>query len=226
MSIGARTYIWSVIALGLSILIACASLDPHIHNTARFLQLLVLAVLASTFKIRLPGVHGTMSLNFVIYLIGISTLTVFETVMIAAMATVAQSLWRPKTRPDGMKIAFNMSALSISASAAFYASQLIVPVETRVPALVLAATVLFTVNTWLISLVVALTSRQSPMIVWRNCNRWIFVYYVMGAGVAALVTAYSHLVGWNQALAMLPATYLMYAYCDGYIAKVREARMA
>ena len=37
----------------------------------------------------------------------------------------------------------------------------------------------------------------------------------MGAGVAILVAAHSRSVGWNQALAMLPATYLMYSCCDG-----------
>ena len=58
---------------------------------------------------------------------------------------------------------------------------------------------LFVLNSWLISLVVALTSGQSAIRVWRNCNQWTFLYYVMGAGVATLVVAYSQLVGLPQA---------------------------
>ena len=223
MSFRARTYIGSVVALGIAILIGCAALDPHLPNTARFLQLLVLAVLASTFKIRLPGMEGTISLNFVIYLLGIGTLTLTENLAMVSIATVVQAFWRYKTRPTLQKMSFNIAVLVISVCGAYLASQQIRQAETQVPALVIAGTVLFVVNSWLVSLVVAFTSGQSALSVWRNCNHWSFTYYVMGAGVAALVTAYGHVVGWEQALAMLPAAYLMYSYCDGHLAKAREA---
>ena len=225
MSFGTRTYIGSVIALGIAILIGCVAIDPHLPNTARFLQLLVLAALASTFKIRLPGMEGTISLNFVIYLLGIGTLTLTETMLMVSISTVVQAFWRAKTQPTLLKLSFNISVLLVSVCGAYLASQQMRQAETQVPALVVAGTVLFALNSWLVSLVVALTSRQSALSVWRTCNQWTFVYYVMGAGMAALVTAYGHIVGWEQALAMLPAAYLMYSYCDVYVAKAREAHI-
>ena len=225
MTIAARTYIGSVVALGSAILIGCVALDPHFPNTARFLQLLVLAILASTFKIRLPRIEGTISLNFVIYLIGISTLTLTETVLMASVATLVQAVWRAKKRPQALKMMFNVSTLAISVAGAHLASQQMRQNETQVPALVLAAMVLFVLNSWLVSLVVALTSGESAMTVWRTCNQWTFLYYLMGAGISALVIAYGRVVGWEQALAMLPAAYLMYSYSDVLVAKAREAQV-
>jgi hypothetical protein len=201
--------------------IGCVALDPHLPHAARFLQFLVLAILASTFKIRLPGMEGTISLNFVMFLIGISTLTLTETVLMASVAMLVQSVWRSKKRPKVLQILFNVSALAISVTGAYLASQTR-QAQTQVPALVVAAIVLFVLNTWLVSLVVALTSGESIMGIWRNCNQWTFLYYLMGSGVSVLVIGYSRVVGWEQALAMLPAAYLIYSYSDAYVAKARE----
>lgn len=223
MSVGARIYIGSVVALGTATLVGCVALDPHLPDTARFLQFLVLAILASTFKIRLPRMEGTISLNFVIYLLSISVLSLTETILMASAATIVQTVWRSKKRPAGLQTMFNVAALAISVAGAQLAAQQMGRTRTQVPALVVAAIVLFTMNTWLMSLVMALTSGDSALSVWRNCSHWTFLYYLMGAGVAALVIAYGQVAGWEQALAMLPAAYLIYAYTDGYVARAREA---
>jgi hypothetical protein len=220
-----QIYIGSIIALGTAILIAAPALDPHLPDAARFLQFLVLAILASTFKIRLPGMQGNMSLNFVIFLIGIRSLTLTETVLMAAIAILVQAFWRPKTRPAVVKVMFNISVLVIGVTCAYFASQAMGQTETQVPALVVAATVLFVLNSWLVSFVIAMTSGESALKVWRSCNRWVFMYYLMGAAVAVLVIACSRTAGWEQALAMLPVAYLIYSYVDVYVAKARDAHI-
>ena len=122
MTVGGRIYLGSVIALGTVILFGCAALDPHLPNTALFLQLLALAILASTFKIRLPGMEGTISLNFVVYLIGINTLTLTETVLMASVATLVQAVWRTRKRPQVMQVLFNVATLAITVSGARFAA--------------------------------------------------------------------------------------------------------
>jgi hypothetical protein len=225
MKILTRLYIGSVVALGTTILLGSTAIDPHLPDAARFLQFLVLAVLASTFKIRLPGMNGNISLNFVIFLIGIRSLTLTETVLMASVATVVQAYWRPKTQPAMLKVLFNISVLVIGVTCAFFASQQMGESEAQVPALIVAATVLFVVNSWLVSLVIALTSGESALKVWRNCNRWAFMYYLMGAGMAVLVIAYSRAAGLGHALAMLPAAYLIYAHVEGYLANAQDAHV-
>lgn len=225
MSLRAQTYIGLVAALGTAIIIGCVAVNPHFPDTARFLQFLALAILASTFKIRLPGMEGTISLNFVVYLLGISALSLTETVLMTSVATVVQALWRARTRPAVLKLWFNVSTLAISVAGAHLAAQQMRQTETPAPALVVASIVLFVLNSWLVSLVIALTSGASALSVWRNCHYWTFLYYVMGAGVAALTVSYARIVGWEQALAMLPAAYLIYTYSHGYISKAREAHI-
>ena len=223
MSHAAKYYIAGVVCVGLLLLAGCLIRSWQPVDALRFESYLGVATLASTFKIRLPGMEGSISLNFMMYLICIGARTLTETVLMASVATLVQALWRPKTKPTAVKILFNVSALLISVTGAYFASRQMHLTGTQVPALVIAATVLFVLNSWLVSIVIALTTGASLTGIWRNCNRWTFTYYMMGAGVAVMVIAYSRVVGWSQALALLPAAYLIYVYCDGYIKREREA---
>ena len=66
----------------------------------RFTIYLLLALVASTLKVRLPGVTGTMSLNFLFILIGVSQLSFSETLALGAVATAMQCVWNARTRPS------------------------------------------------------------------------------------------------------------------------------
>jgi hypothetical protein len=144
--------------------------------------------------------------------------------VVASVATLVQAIWRSKKRPQAIKILFNVSTLAISITGAYVAFQQMGHEQTQVPALIVAAIVLFVLNSWLVSLAIALTSGQSPIVCWRVCNQWTFLYYLLGAGVSSLVIAYGRVVGWEQALAMLPAAYLIYSYSDVQVSRAREAR--
>ena len=222
MTITARFYIGAVIALGCAIFIGCVSLDPRIPDPARFVHCLVLAILASTFKIRLPRMNGNISLNFVMFLVGIAALSWTENIVMTAVAILVQANWRPKTRPGALKMSFNVSAMIISVAAARFASGLFHDAAALVPALIVAATAMFILDTWLVSTVVALINSQPVLGVWRNCHQSVFMYYMLGAIMAVVVTAYSRVCGWPQAMAMLPGLYLLYSYYDVHVAKERE----
>jgi hypothetical protein len=204
--------------------IGCVVFDPHIPDPARFILCLVLAILLSTFKIRLPGMHGNISLNFVMFLVGIPALSWTENMLMTALSVLVQVNWRPKTHPGPARMLFNVSALMISVAAARFASGLFKDPAALVPALVTAATTLFILDTWLVSIVVALIKGQPVLGVWRNCHHWVFMYYLAGAALAVLVTAYGRVCGWPVAIAMLPGLYLLYSYYDGCIGSRREVR--
>jgi len=222
MPITARFYIGTVIALGCAILIGCVALDHRLPDPARFVHCLVLAILASTFKIRLPRMNGNVSLNFVMFLVGIAALSWTENIVMTAVAILVQSNCRVKTRPGMIKMSFNVSAMIISVAAARFASGLFHDAAALVPALIVAATAMFILDTWLVSTVIALINRQSVLGIWRNCHQSVFIYYVVGAIMAVVVTAYSRVCGWPQAMAMLPGLYLLYSYYDVHVAKERE----
>src|ERR1039457_7182187 len=213
----AKVYIGGVLSVGVGILLASIIADPRIPHPARLIHCLVLAVLASTFKIRLPGMQSSISLNFVIFIIGIGGLSLGETLVIAVSATVVQSLWRPRTQPKTVQVLFNIAALSISISAAALITAQLRGGHGYVPGLVIASMIFFVVNTWLVSLVLALLKGDSPLKTWRTCHGWSFPYYAAGAAFAVIISAYAQVGGWTTALAMLPGVYLLYSYYETYV---------
>src|SRR5258708_36559241 len=93
-----------------------------------------------------------------------------------------------------------------------------------VPGLILAGIVFFVVNTWLVAVVLGFLSGDSALDIWRRCHRWSFPYYVAGAVLAVIISAYAQVSGWSTALAMLPGAYLLYSYYDTYVKDANEGQ--
>jgi len=62
------------------------SIDP-----LKFLSYLAVALLASSLKIKLPGINGTMSVNFLFILLGVLEMSFAETLVIGFAAVLVQS---------------------------------------------------------------------------------------------------------------------------------------
>src|SRR5258708_29290843 len=60
----------------------------------RFACYLIIAVLSSGLKIQIPGLDGTMSVNFLFILLGVLELSLPETLLIGCTATLVQCLWQ------------------------------------------------------------------------------------------------------------------------------------
>src|SRR5713226_1235670 len=111
MPTNAKLYINSTIVIGLSILAGCLLFERQFTDPLRYFGYLLLACLASTLKIKLPKIRGTMSTNFLFILIGVSELTVAETVTLGCAAALVQCLWRPRKQPTLLQVLFNMSTV-------------------------------------------------------------------------------------------------------------------
>ena len=72
MNTRAKLYISSIIIVGLAMLTGCLLVDREFPDLPRYLSYLLLACIASTLKIKLPKIRGTMSVNFVFILIGVA----------------------------------------------------------------------------------------------------------------------------------------------------------
>jgi hypothetical protein len=221
----AKLYIGTSVTLGYALLAGTLIWFSQFPDVTRYLACLSLACIASTMKVRLPGLHGTISVNFVFILMALAQFSLVETLTIALAATLVQCLWRPKTRPKTVQILFNTSTVLIS-SALAYAAARIVPGEHHLwLALAPAATVFFVMNTGMISLVLALLSESTLLGVWKQCHLWAFPYYLVGAAVAAAVAQSSLTVGWRLSLLALPMMYLTYSYYKVYVSS-HETRVA
>src|SRR5947209_5529427 len=90
----------------------------HSDNPLRYACFLGVAMGASLFKVRLPGIQATMSANFLFILVGILDLSYPETLLMGCLGGLAQSLWQSKPRPRLIQILFNFANLALSIPAA------------------------------------------------------------------------------------------------------------
>ena len=185
----------------------------HLHDPARFFSYLAVAILASGLKVQLPGIDGTMSVNFLFILLGVMELSLPETLVIGCAATLAQSVWQVRNRLDPIKILFNVAGMMANASAFTYVTYhwLLARYGSNKPILLMvAAMVFFVANTMPISIVIALTEGRSSRKVWSECYFWSFPYYLVGAAVVALAGIVNRSAGWQTLLLVLPVIYWVY----------------
>ena len=219
----AKIYIALIITLGFALLAGCLVFRAEFPDLPRYFSYLLLAVLASTMKVRLPGITGTLSVNFLFILIGIADFTLAETMTMGCLAIATQCLWRTKSTPRLVQVAFNVAALAVSIAAAYQVSHYAMALaraESLSAMLALAACVYFLSNTLLISGVLCLLEGKSLSRIWQQCYLWSFPYYLVGSAIAGLVTVSSRAIGWRGSLLVLPLMYLVYTFYRLYLARV------
>src|SRR5438477_12275761 len=116
LSFLAKLYISLVVLAGLATLLH-GGIHQTSKNIAEFICYLGIAILASRLKVSLPGITGTLSVNFLFILIGVLELSYTETLILGAVSMLAQCLY--PERPRGIQVAFNVCAGSISTAIAY-----------------------------------------------------------------------------------------------------------
>src|SRR5690349_6078349 len=120
LSLPARLYIGIVGAMGMACLAEGFLQHTQSMDSQRFLGFLAVALLCSTFKVSLPGIPGSMSVNFLFILIGALNFTVAETLTIGCLATAVQCLWKPRKQPKAVQVLFSIASMAVSVSAAHH----------------------------------------------------------------------------------------------------------
>ena len=197
------------------------------HDPMRFLCYLAVAILASGLKVQLPGIDGTMSVNFLFILLGVMELSLPETLVIGCTATLVQSVWQARKRLDPVKVLFNVAGMMANASALTYISfhWLSARFGSNKPILLMvAALVFFFANTLPISVVIALTEGKSSRKVWSECYFWSFPYYLVGAAAVGLVGIVNRAAGWQTSLLVLPLIYWVYRSYRLYLGRLEAEK--
>ncbi|HXY49135.1 MAG TPA: diguanylate cyclase [Terriglobales bacterium] len=224
MTRGTRVYISAVVALG-SLVLVFGALHPASEQTIKFLCYLVVAVGASRLKVNLPGITGTMSANFLFILLGVLELSFAETLALGCVAILTQCLYRD--RPSFVQVLFNVCATSSAIAASYFVYHFhFFQQRASNPAILLVATAVtyFAANTIPVAGVIALTEHKSLRRIWSDCYFWSFPYYLVGAGVAGLLSWMNRTVDWQTSLLVLPAVYLIYRSYRLYLAKLDDER--
>src|SRR5262249_1377402 len=157
----AKRYIVATIALGAVVTSLFLASSWEFPRTSQFIALLVLACIASILKVKLPTMHGSISVSFIFFLIGIAGLNLAETLVLGLVATLLQCVWRPKKQPKVIQVLFNVPVVEISIITAFQIPQLFSPPLNGTTALAVSATSFFIANSSLVALVITLVEQRS-----------------------------------------------------------------
>jgi putative nucleotidyltransferase with HDIG domain len=224
--IGARVYIAGM-ALAAAGCFAFAFYHWQSSDPVKFVCYLAAALLASFLKVSLPGIEGTLSMNFLFTLIGILEMSLPETLLIGLVSTLAQFYWRPARRLKLIQLVFNLSQVTLCGAAAYGAYQLvsIYVLHGAGPlALLVAAITHFIFGTTAMSTIIGLTEDKPIPKVWTESYLWLFPYYMVGAAIAWFVSFLNRHIGWQAALLVLPPIYLMYRSYRLYLGKLEAEK--
>src|SRR5271165_2165018 len=184
----AKAYLAAVISGGIAVLAAELVLSSWIAPV-RFLCYLIAAVIASGWKVSLPGINGTMSVNLIVILISLVELSPAETLVLGCASAMFQSFWH-QHRIEPVHVAFNLAQIAISielSDRVFHQSaQLLGP--TLPLRLMATAITYFVANTILVSSAVALTEHRSLLRTWADSYFWSFPNYLVGGAFAWAIT--------------------------------------
>jgi diguanylate cyclase (GGDEF)-like protein/putative nucleotidyltransferase with HDIG domain len=224
LPVGAKAFIGLVIAAGMASLLQ-AAIHQNSKNIAEFICYLGIAILASRLRVTLPGITGTLSVNFLFILVGVAELSYSEALTLGAVSMLAQSLY--PARPTAIQLTFNVCAGSFSTAMAYFvyhnplANQII---GNHPLVLCLAASTYFIVNAGCIAAVISFSEGRPLRQILVDCYFWSFPYYLVGAGIAGVIGWFNHEFNWETSLLFVPAIYLIYRSYRLYLGKLEDEK--
>src|SRR2546427_7487392 len=206
----------------------CAALRsrlPYEQNIAQFICYLLIAILAARLKVHLPGITGTMSVNFLFILLGVLELSLPETLILGSAAVVVQCFYRD--RPSPIQVTFNLCGIAFATAVAYDVYHLAIGegwFRSHPLLLGLAASTYFLANTGSIATVISLTERKALNKIWVDCYFWSFPYYLVGAAFAGMLGWFNRAFGWETSLLIVPVIYLIYRSYRLYLGKLEDEK--
>lgn len=218
LSLISKAFIAAIVLLGAAVL-GNGLLHWSSSKPLELVALLVITLIASRFRVRLPRINGTMSVNLPFLLIVAVMLSTGEALMIAAMASLFQSIPNAKRKTTLLQSVFNSATITNAVAAAalvfHFAAHRGLPMSLAIAA---AGAAFFIANTVPVALVLWLAEGEDPVKMWINMARLSSPYYVLSAGVAAIVCVASRFALWGLGLALLPLMYSIYTSYRIYFA--------
>lgn len=218
ISLSAKVFIAVVVMTGIAMLVNGLLHWKSVEPIELF-ALLIMTLIASRLKVKLPGINGTMSVNVPYLLIVAVRLHGGEALVIAALASLVQSIPAFKVRATFIRGLFSSAAITNSVAAAIFAFNLASTHGVPGPLSVnTAGAAFFLANTVQMALVLWLAEGYNPFNAWLGMARLSTPYYVLSAAVAAVVCAAVQFAVWGEALALLPLMYSIYSSYRLYFA--------
>ncbi|HYW42576.1 MAG TPA: HD domain-containing phosphohydrolase [Bryobacteraceae bacterium] len=189
-----------------------------------FFFYLVCGILCSNMKVWLPGITGTLSVNYIFILASATELCLPQTVLIAMMSGVAQLFSAARKRPRTVQIAFTCASMTLSSSLmyeVYHARLLFDSVPFR---LFWASIAYFLLNTSSVGTIVALTEGKKFIRLWLDNFFWTAPHYLVGGSLAGLLHFWDQTLGWRSSVLVFPTVYLIYHSYQLYLKRLEEEK--
>jgi diguanylate cyclase (GGDEF)-like protein/putative nucleotidyltransferase with HDIG domain len=222
MPFPARLYIGLIVGGGMWAVYHALSLW-QCDDAFRFLCYLFVAVIVSVLKVNIPGFKGTLSVNFLFILIGVSEMSLGETMVLGCLGTLAQCLWKPRNPVKPVRVLFSVASMAIAITGC-YAFCAIFPFRNVAGSLLATSVVYFFLNTLPIAIVICLTEHKRLTQTWRDCYFWSFPFYVVGASIAWVLSIVSHEFNWQGSLLLLPILFFIHRFYRVYLGRLEDEK--
>ena len=226
MPIRAKVFIAITAAIG-AVELGAACLNWHSNDLLKFACYLLIAVLASTMKVKLPGIDSTMSVHFLFVLLGVLELSLAETMVIGFAAALLQSVWKNKRRSEPVKVIFNVFTLTSNAIfLTYYAYHLSAELLRNSFPLLLLVTALtyFLSNTVPLAIIISLCEKRPLRGMWMETYFWGLPFNLVGAAVVGFVSFANRYIGWQNALLIVPIMYGIFRSYQLYLGRLEEQK--
>jgi diguanylate cyclase (GGDEF)-like protein/putative nucleotidyltransferase with HDIG domain len=226
LSIKARIYWLAVVAGGLTLAAArLAGWRPQPEELGRLSVFIMAGILSSGFKVNLPGLLCTLSMNYVFIIAGLLDLNLGSGLVIGLCSVMGQVFFRPKLKPKWEQALFNVAAISFPVVAANAMLHMQLPPmidRVGIVPVVSASIAYFCVNTFLLAGIIGFTSQKPFHRVWQESYLWTAPQYLAGGLVAGLFHLLTGVLGWIGLLCIIPVIYMVYKAYSVYMARVDE----
>src|SRR5579863_3395228 len=206
LSAKSKIFIMLVVVCGMAAL-GISLLSWKSANWPEFLVLLIVALVASRLRVRLPGVTGTLSVNLPFILLAVVEMSCAEAILIGCLSTLVQCLPRAQHKFNWIQALFNFANMALAVGATrllYHAPALQSTIHSPALLLAVAAAGFYMVNSIPVAIIMGLTEKRSAMRAWASMVQLSYPYYLASAAVAGVVLTASAQLGWQVPLAVLP----------------------
>ena len=204
LSFIAKLYIAAVVLAGMAVL-AGELLHWRSTKPAEFLVLLLMTLVASSLRIKLPRMNGVMSVNLPFLLIVAIRLAGSGSFVVATLAGLVQSIPTSGKRTTPVQVLFNSATIANAVAATSFVFSFAAQHGLVLPLSVAAAGLTYFVsNTLPIALVLWLAEGESVWKMWKRMAHLSTPYYTLSAGIAAIICEATQFAVWAESLALLP----------------------
>src|SRR4051794_28987833 len=215
-----KAFLWVIIVAGF-VTAGVSIRELYIEPLGRqWFILAALTMISGSATVRLPSTYASISTSETFVFTAVLLYGPAAGTVVVALDALVVSFWISKRQDEPHRAMFNLAAPALSvwlSSHLFFAVAGIAPlvqqpspINAILPALVLFALTYFTLNSWLITFVIAFERRLNPMTIWRRSFVWLSLNYLGGASVAFLLVGYNRKIDLGYIGVIIPLLLVLY----------------